>query len=75
MATCSSNSMASAAARASATAAFGHTPTCVAAAADLPQRGPCLVQMAAPAPPASSNWTDGPAPSKVAAAALAARSD
>eukprot|EP00969_Alexandrium_andersonii_P277856 12282693-Alexandrium_andersonii.AAC.1 len=57
--------MASSAARASATWAFGHAATCVAATATWSQRGPCLVQIAAPAPPASSNWTDGPAPSKV----------
>eukprot|EP00969_Alexandrium_andersonii_P326043 14406383-Alexandrium_andersonii.AAC.1 len=56
--------MASAAARASATTAFGHPSTRVAATAALPKRSPFLVQMAAPTPPASSNWADGPAPSK-----------
>eukprot|EP00969_Alexandrium_andersonii_P208348 9202338-Alexandrium_andersonii.AAC.1 len=65
MAACSSNSMASAAARASADTAFGQFSTFVAAVAALSQRGPCLVQLAAPARPASPNWTDGPAPSNV----------
>eukprot|EP00969_Alexandrium_andersonii_P192065 8483956-Alexandrium_andersonii.AAC.1 len=61
MAACSSSSMARAAARASAHTEFGQSSICAAAA--LPQRGPCLVQITAPAPPASSKWTDGPAPS------------
>eukprot|EP00969_Alexandrium_andersonii_P227235 10036056-Alexandrium_andersonii.AAC.1 len=58
--------MASPAACASAATAFGQASTRVAAAAALPQRSPWRVQMAAPAPPASSYCSDGPAPSKVA---------
>eukprot|EP00969_Alexandrium_andersonii_P239859 10589392-Alexandrium_andersonii.AAC.1 len=55
MAACSRSSMASAAARASATTASAHSWTCPTATAALPQCRPCFVQMAAPAPPASSN--------------------
>eukprot|EP00969_Alexandrium_andersonii_P286704 12674041-Alexandrium_andersonii.AAC.1 len=53
MAACSSSSMDSPAARASATTAFGQSSTRAAAAGALSQRSPWRAQMAAPAPPAS----------------------
>eukprot|EP00969_Alexandrium_andersonii_P082630 3642604-Alexandrium_andersonii.AAC.1 len=57
--------MARPAARASATTAFGQSSTREAAVAAWSQRAPWRVQMTAPAPPASSNCNEGPAPSKV----------